>query len=108
MLRRRGRNVEVCSSSALALERICAGERFDVVILDCRMPGLSGVELYRRARLVWPEIKERVIFVSGGLSPEDVSFIREHALPFFTKPLDRGGDELEQAVRALVARVSAA
>jgi signal transduction histidine kinase/CheY-like chemotaxis protein len=108
MLRRRGRDVEVCFSSILALERICAGERFDVVILDCRMPDLGGVELFRRARLVWPEIEGRVIFVSGGLSPEDVSFIREHALPFFTKPLDRGGDELEQAVRELFARVSAA
>jgi CheY-like chemotaxis protein len=108
MLRRSGRNVEVCLSPLRALERICAGERFDVVILDCRMPELSGVELYRRARLVWPEIKERVIFVSGGLPAEDACFIREQALPFFSKPLDSGGDELDLAVRSLVARVSAA
>ena len=108
VLRRAGLRVEVCSSSVGALERISEGERFDVVICDCRMPNLSGVELYRRARIAWPELQDRIIFVSGVLPEEDARFIREQALPFFAKPLARGGDELEQAVRALVARVLAA
>jgi len=107
-LRRPGRHVEICPSSIWALERISAGERFDVVICDGRMPDLSGVELYRRARIAWPELQERIIFISGGLPEEDARFIREQALPFFTKPLAHGGDEFEQAVRALVARVHAA
>jgi signal transduction histidine kinase/CheY-like chemotaxis protein len=107
-LRRPDLRIEICSSSIRALERITAGERFDVVLCDGRMPKLSGVELYRRALIAWPGIRERIIFVSGGLSEEDARFIQEHALPFFTKPPARRGNDLERAVRAVVARVRAA
>jgi signal transduction histidine kinase/CheY-like chemotaxis protein len=107
-LRRPGLHVEVCSSSVLALGRISGGERFDAVVCDCRMPNLSGVELYLRACVVWPGLHERIVFVSGGLPEEDARFIKERGLPFFSKPLTRGGDDLAQAVRALVARIRAA
>jgi CheY-like chemotaxis protein/signal transduction histidine kinase len=104
LLRRPGLHLEVCASPGRALDRIVAGERFDVVICDCRMRGLDGVELFRRARLVWPGLDARIIFLSGGLPDEDARFIREHALPLFAKPLPRGGDDLKAAVRALVDR----
>jgi CheY-like chemotaxis protein len=107
-LRRSGLRVEVCLSSVRALERIFAGERFDVVICDCRMPTLGGVEFFRRARVGWPELEGRIIFLSGGLSEEDAPFLRKHELPFFAKPLAHDGDDLEHAVRVLVDRVHAA
>jgi CheY-like chemotaxis protein len=107
-LRRPDLRIEICSSSPRALERITSGERFDVVLCDGRMPKLSGVEFYRRALIAWPGIRERILFVSGGLPEEDARFIREHALPFFAKPLALNGSELDKAVRAIVARVRAA
>ena len=103
LLRRSGFRVEVCTESVRALERLTAGERFDVVICDGRMPELRGVELFQRARLAWPELEERILFLSGGMSDEDARFIREHALPFLAKPLRRV-DDLADAIRELVAR----
>jgi signal transduction histidine kinase/CheY-like chemotaxis protein len=101
------RHVEICTSSVWALERITGGERFDLVICDGRMPNLRGVELYRRALVAWPGLRERIIFVSGGVPEEDARFIEEQRLPFFAKPVVRG-DELEQAVDTIVARTRAA
>jgi CheY-like chemotaxis protein len=101
-LRRAGFHVEVCTNSSSALVRFAAGERFDVVICDGRMPEVRGVELLRRVSAAWPEIERRIIFVSGGLPDDDLHFIREHHLPLLWKPL-RHIEELEVKVRELIA-----
>jgi DNA-binding response OmpR family regulator len=107
-LRRPGLRVEVCVSPLSALDRLSAGERFDAVVCDGRMPEVDGVELLRRARVAWPGLDERIVFVSGGLDEEDALFIREQALPLLTKPLARSRDDLKGVVRALLARSPAA
>jgi CheY-like chemotaxis protein len=48
-LKRVGISFEEASSGQQALDR-CAGESFDLVVLDFRMPGLSGVDVARRLR----------------------------------------------------------
>jgi CheY-like chemotaxis protein len=48
-LKRAGISFEEASSGQEALDR-CAGESFDLVVLDFRMPGLSGVDVARRLR----------------------------------------------------------
>ena len=107
-LRRAGVSVSICWSPVHALERLTAGERFDVVICDGRMPDLRGVEFFERARLVWPELAERFVFLSGGISDEDARFLHAHGLPFLPKPLPRNGAELGDMVREFVARVGRA
>ena len=104
-LRRSGVRVAICTSPVRALERLTAGERFDVVICDGRMPELRGVEFFQRARLAWPELGERILFLSGGMPEEDARFIREHGLPFLPKPLPRNGAELGDVVHEFVARM---
>ena len=55
-------DVYVAKSASVALgllERI----KFDVVMTDIKMPGMSGIELYRRIKENWP--KCRVIFLTG-------------------------------------------
>jgi CheY-like chemotaxis protein len=88
-LRRSGVRVAICSSPVHALERLSAGERFDVVICDGRMPVLRGVEFFERACLAWPELAERILFLSGGMHEEDARFLHAHGLPFLPKPLPR-------------------
>jgi DNA-binding NtrC family response regulator len=50
-----GMEVEVAESGARALELLEAG-RFDLMLTDIRMPGMDGVELFRRARVIAPEM----------------------------------------------------
>ena len=42
--------VEVCRDGAAALKRIEGEERYDLIILDERLPGVGGLELIERAR----------------------------------------------------------
>ena len=52
--------------AAEALERLSAGERFDVVISDLMMPEMTGMDLYEEISRRWPEISRRVVFLTGG------------------------------------------
>jgi len=102
-LRRAGLRAEACSSPFRALERLSSGERFDVVLCDCQMPGLRGVELLERARVAWPDLAQRILFMSGGLGAADQQYLAEHGYRLLEKPAS--SRELEAAVRELLARV---
>lgn len=72
---------------------------FDCMLLDIRMPGTDGLELFRvlnRKHLAFP-----VIFITGhGDIPLAVSAIKQGAQDFLTKPFGEG--ELLNAVRSAV------
>ncbi|SFA40387.1 Response regulator receiver domain-containing protein [Pedobacter suwonensis] len=44
-------------SGAIALEKLASGIGVDVMLIDWNMPGLSGVELTSRVKLLMPHIK---------------------------------------------------
>jgi two-component system, LytTR family, response regulator len=46
------------------------GNDYDVIILDVRLPKLSGDEIYNSIALVNPELLQRVLFVTGY--PDDL------------------------------------
>jgi PAS domain S-box-containing protein len=48
---------------ALAL---VASNRFDLILCDVMMPGMSGVEVYRRIASSDPALAKRIVFMSGG------------------------------------------
>jgi two-component system, NtrC family, sensor kinase len=82
-----GLRTEVCGSPSRALEQIAAGERFDAVVCDGQMPGLDCVAFFLRAAASWPDLDHRIVFLSGGLSYEQRTFIGERCLVSFPKPL---------------------
>ncbi|RJP14015.1 MAG: response regulator [Candidatus Abyssobacteria bacterium SURF_5] len=62
-------------------------ENFDLLIVDCRMPGLNGVELYRWLIENKSELQRRVIFMTGDIFvPEIKSFLEKSGCPYITKP----------------------
>ena len=72
------------------------------VIADVRMPGLDGLELQRRIRLVRPELP--VVFISAH--GDDVvrdQALRDGATAFFDKPFD-GAALLTAITKALSAQ----
>jgi CheY-like chemotaxis protein len=46
-------------------------ERFDLMVLDYKMPGMTGFDVYRQAKGLYPDIA--VVLVTGHGSPEVVT-----------------------------------
>ncbi len=88
----------------LALKRIAAGERFDVVVSDGRMPELDGVAFFLGALPFWPGLADRIVFLSGGLPDRARLLVEERRLPFFEKPLGDRRDEFFALIRTLASR----
>jgi CheY-like chemotaxis protein len=63
MLESNGHQVTAAGSGAEALDLLRSNGRFDLLITDHAMPGMTGVELAAKAKEVVPEI--RVVLASG-------------------------------------------
>ena len=81
-----------------AIERIVAGETFDAILTDLKMPGVGGAGLLRAVEANRPDLLARVVFMSGDISPE-VSFIAGAACQTLAKPFTR--DQLQDALEAV-------
>jgi two-component system NtrC family sensor kinase len=57
-------------SGADALERFTRGERFDLVLCDVMMPGMTGIQLFERVRAIDPTVATNFVFTTGGVAPE--------------------------------------
>lgn len=73
---------------------------YSCIILDLRMPGMSGLELYQRMRRTSQTLANKVVFISGDtVSPDTRDFISQTGNPLITKPFSLG--ELMRTVRDL-------
>jgi two-component system NtrC family sensor kinase len=88
ILERSGMTVVVHTSPADSLARIDAGQAFDAVLCDVRMPEMEGLEFFERACEVWPGFRRRVVFFSGDVRAEDLAFIEAHGLRLIRKPIE--------------------
>lgn len=87
----------MCVVDALAL--IEAGHRYDVILCDLRMPGLSGIDFYEKLRTLASEMTDRIVFCSGATFSMDTrQFFERVPNQVLEKPFD------PRAVRALVRR----
>jgi CheY-like chemotaxis protein len=98
MTRLLGRTLDVCCADAhAALRRLEGGERFDLVLCDVAMAGISGIELHGRVKALDPGQAARIVFLSGGaFGPEAKVFFSATGAAV----LDKGShpDELRAAV----------
>ena len=85
-LQRRGHNVTVACDAQQALTQL-SRTRFDFLVTDIRMPGMSGLELASRAHHM--KNGPRVVLTSAHydpqLSPNPAAQVAEE---FFSKPVD--------------------
>jgi len=95
-----GFEVETFASAELFLER----EHYDGIgclVLDVRMPGISGIDL--QDELSKADYSMPIIFITGhGTIPMGVQAVKKGAVNFLAKPFD--DEELLQAVREAIAK----
>ena len=84
LLSRRGL-VDTAEGTPEGLERL--REHFhDGVVSDIRMPGMDGLEFYKRAIEYDDRLRRRFLFCSGDVDPEIEQRLRKDKLPFLKKP----------------------
>jgi class 3 adenylate cyclase len=84
----RGYTVTIAGEGEAAL-RLLAAQRFDAVLLDVMMPGITGIEVLRRIRSSSSASDLPVIMVTARDAAEDVvEALRLGANDYVTKPLD--------------------
>ncbi|WP_319408344.1 response regulator [uncultured Desulfosarcina sp.] len=81
----RGIQAEVFFSGEKALSTVEQGSRFDVAVLDVKMPGIGGVELKRRLSGLDPRMK--FVFLTGHGSGVDSAIGPHEAAETLPKPL---------------------
>jgi DNA-binding NtrC family response regulator len=95
LLRREGYDVEAFVEPESAL-RALAGEPFDCLVSDLRMPALDGLEVLRRVRALDADLPV-ILMTAHGTVASAVMALREGAFDYVEKPFDN--DELRALVR---------
>jgi CheY-like chemotaxis protein len=70
-----------------ALERLLAGEHYDVILCDLMMPEMSVISFYEQLVRRAPHYTSRIVFLTGGaFTPESQEFLASVASPHLEKP----------------------
>jgi len=84
----KGHEVETTASGREALARM-REDAFDAVIIDMRMPDVSGEQLFGELKARDPSYAERVIFTTGQLVDDSVrTFLASTGRPCVPKPFE--------------------
>jgi len=83
-----GHSVETINNADTALEKLNT-ERYSLVLLDIKLPGMSGIELYHHIEEIAPALARRVMFITGDVMESATrGFLEKTGAPYITKPLD--------------------
>lgn len=84
-----GRTIDLASDSEQSL-KLLKTKRYDAILMDLRMPGASGISLYKEIISRYPEMEDRVVIITGDALGIDVkAFVAEHNLAVVAKPFDQ-------------------
>ena len=89
-------DIVVTTHARQALEMVAAGQRFDVILCDVRMPEMTGIEFHARLAADNASQAARVVLMSGGYSrrPGDPPIVLPR--PLLEKPF-----QIEQVLKLM-------
>jgi len=96
-----GHQVTVAGDGCEALARVREQE-FDLLVVDFKMPRMSGLEFYRQVTGEFPELTDHIVFSTGDvLSPDTRNFLQDVGATALHKPFS-----IDEARRLLYQKLS--
>jgi C4-dicarboxylate-specific signal transduction histidine kinase/CheY-like chemotaxis protein len=88
LLKSDGHRVDTAVNGSMAWRKI-QNEKYDLIISDLKMPGMSGQELYAKVRELDRPLSRRIIFATGDiLSTETHRFLDDSGNSYLQKPFE--------------------
>jgi len=89
ILSEHGYEVDTAASGVEGLHKI-EQEKYDIYLLDLKMPGIDGQELYEKILAIGPsDMANRVIFITGDtITKSTMEFLESTGRIYFNKPLE--------------------
>ena len=98
-----GFEVDIAVNGKVAQDMI-REKRYDIFLIDIRMPEMDGKELYRWLQERHTQLASRVIFTTGSVLGKDTeAFIEQTGRPFLPKPFTP--DEIKAILRETLKEV---
>jgi len=98
-----GFDVDIAVNGKVAQDMI-REKRYDIFLIDIRMPEMDGKELYRWLQERHTQLASRVIFTTGSVLGKDTeAFIEQTGRPFLPKPFTP--DEIKAILRETLKEV---
>ncbi len=86
-----------------ALGFISAGSRFDLILCDLMLPGVTGMDFHERVGEIAPELVARIVFTSGGAYTDRArTFLQRADIRHIEKPFPPV-EQLRSQIRELLA-----
>ncbi len=102
VLSEEGHEVEAVDKAEDALEKI-KSKRYRLILLDIKMPGISGIELYKQFQEIAPSLMKRVVFITGDvMGKRTTAFLAKTKAPYMMKPFD--AEQLKTEINRILAR----
>lgn len=99
-----GYNVE-CAENAKKALQILESKKFDIILLDIKMPGMDGLEMHRRLKSLQNDSIVIIMTAFASVSTA-VQALKDGAYDYITKPFDP--DDLSHLIRNATSQISLA
>ncbi|MFC2004406.1 PAS domain S-box protein [Chloroflexota bacterium] len=88
LLTEEGYEVETANSAQVALEKL-RGEKYNLILLDVKLPVMSGIELYYHIETIDLALAQRTVFITGDvMEPATRDFLEKTKARHITKPIN--------------------
>ncbi len=96
-----GYDITLAPTGTAALRILESGEDFDAILLDIRLPGVSGRALWKTMELTRPELCPRVVMVTADMMSETTQqLVRDTRCRYLEKPFST--EQLERVIRQVL------
>ena len=105
LLTEEGYQVETVNRANMALERL-GSKKYDLILLDIKMPGMSGIKLYHYVQEMDPALAQRIIFITGDVMEKTTQdFFAQTKMSYITKPftIEQLKREINQMLSSIMA-----